>query len=218
MVPVTPENEVADTKSPIKLQNKIKLDASNENKPVANKVTSSSHKQLKHIDLNDQENLFESFMSQSDNPAPNKKLKKNVKNVREEKLLAVKEETLLVCGTVSMSPTKPTYTKKQGLIYTKLKPENVIVKTESQAKCEPFQTSQLKVKFEKLIRLTENSSDFDVDSQASTAGKRNFKKFRKVPKKSAQERHSQQTGKFKAVKTEAFDINSQFDSFINSMR
>lgn len=206
--------------SPKKVQNKRKqLDVDASDEPLGKSKINLTNNKLKSIDLSEQENLFESFMSQANTaPAPNK----TKKDVKKSKATApiVKEEPVVHESDIK-STIKPTYTKTQGLVYSKLKPKNVIVKTETQAIHEPFQTSQLKVKFEKLILKQKTDEEFDHDSNGvdnGTAGKKNFKKFRKVPKKTAENRNCQQIGKFKAVKTEAFDLNSQFDSFLNSVR
>lgn len=202
--------------SPKKVQNKRKqIDVDVSDKQLVESKINLSNAKLQSIDLNEQENLFESFMSQT-NTAP-EKTKKDAKKAKD--MVAIVKEEPVVCESDIKSTVKPTYTKTQGLVYSKLKPKNVIVKTEIQATHEPFQTSQLKVKFEKLILKQKTEEVYDsqgVDN--GTAGKRNFKKFRKVPKKTAENRNCQQIGKFKAVKTEAFDLNSQFDSFLNSAR
>lgn len=204
--------------SPKKVQNKRKhIDVDMSDKPLVESKIKFSNAKLKSIDLNDQENLFESFMSQTNTASVPKRTKKDEKKTKE--MVSIVKEEPVVCESDIKSTVKPTYTKTKGLVYSKLKPKNVIVKTEIQATHEPFQTSQLKVKFEKLV-LQQKTEEVD-ESQGvdnGTAGKRNFKKFRKVPKKTADNRNCQQIGKFKAVKTEAFDLNSQFDSFLNSAR
>jgi len=110
----------------------------------------------------------------------------------------------------SQSETKPlAYTKVKGLVYSKCKPENCIKNEEADG-----MTSQLKIKFESLIK-----KEYTTQRVVQQDGhKVNFKKFRKVPKATRNSQEKNPNEKFKNFKNEPFDVNSQFDSFMNSIR
>lgn len=79
----------------------------------------------------------------------------------------------------------------------------------------------MKVKFEPMIKRSsikrENVST--LGSNSSSGGEntqRNFKKFKKVPK--ASQKAVGEKSIFKSVKQEKFDLDSQFNEFMNSMR
>ncbi len=107
------------------------------------------------------------------------------------------------------------YVKSKGLVLSKCRPENCEVRNGDAENG----GSQLRVKFESLVK--KESVQSEAASGEETA-RRNFKKFMKVPKKLSSSSGSTVHGKkkgFKSVcKSEPFDVNSQFDSFMNSMR
>lgn len=74
----------------------------------------------------------------------------------------------------------------------------------------------IKIKFESLVK-----KEFKYDISATsgiepTNGKVNFKKFRKVPKNLS--KTNEKKTLFKSFKDEPFDVDSQFDQFMSSMR
>lgn len=128
--------------------------------------------------------------------------------------LEVKEETIVGIESsvpVASESTLPvaTYTKVRGTVLSKSKPDSSFKNEELVV----AQTSQLRVKFERLVRATK--CEPDDDEFGSSEGKRNFKKFRKVPKKLHDKEND--NGQFRNVCTnQPFDLNSQFDSFMNA--
>jgi len=108
------------------------------------------------------------------------------------------------------------YVKSKGLVLSKGRPENCEVRN---GDAENGGGSQLRVKFESLVK--KESVQSEAAGGEETA-RRNFKKFMKVPKKLSSSSGSKVHGKekgFKSVcKSEPFDVNSQFDSFMKSMR
>jgi len=114
------------------------------------------------------------------------------------------------------------YVKAKGLVLSKSRPENCEIRTENNENSSSG--SQLKVKFESLVKKESVQTSQIVFGEVSEQNRRrNFKKFKKVPKKfQLSARSSGPDGRekrFKSVcKSEPFDVNSQFDSFMNSMR
>ena len=109
--------------------------------------------------------------------------------------------------------SKYTDSKSNSLVFTKIKQLN---NESSFQHIDTMKPSQIKIKFENLITKT-FKNELKDDAQNMTNGKVNFKKFRKVPKAS-QSIINKENKLFKSFKNEPFDLNTQFDSFINSMR
>lgn len=76
---------------------------------------------------------------------------------------------------------------------------------------------KVKVKFEPLIAKPKTRTN--ITKVANGVQKRNFKKFQKIPKAvgSLVRDSAVVTSKFKSVKQENFDLDSQFNDFMNSM-
>lgn len=161
------------------------------------------------IELNDQDNIdaFESFMSQG--PTLSTSIA-NAKKKTNEKLISVKIEPSSSVEVPKSSPL--TYNKSKGLVLSKIKNENCLKVEQTNP---DFQTSQLKIKFASLIKKV-LAHDQDTQSVLTNGGKKNFKKFRKIPKNT--KATQQTTGQFKSIKTEGFDVNTQFDDFMSQLR
>lgn len=112
--------------------------------------------------------------------------------------------------TESQEAKAPSYTKLKGLVYSKSHPENCIKNEEADS-----QTSHLKVKFESLIKKEYRTQNVDQPNGHRV----NFKKFRKIPKATRQDTNTRgNNALFKSFKNEPFDVNSQFESFMSSIR
>jgi hypothetical protein len=117
-----------------------------------------------------------------------------------------------------------------SIVYSKLKPPPCSMFKSEAVKNEMLEqsaincaTSQVKVTFEPLIkqRMKNELLSSGTGSDSNLQQRINFKKFRKVPKASQlpkKESKNSNQSMFKRIKSEPFDVNSQFELFMSSMK
>ena len=84
--------------------------------------------------------------------------------------------------------------------------------------------SNTQIKFEKLVVKKIKTEEYSsYESQSANGNIKKFKKFKKIPRASQlkseiKSPNNSNTSMFKVFKNEPFDVNSQFELFMNSQK
>lgn len=144
-----------------------------------------------------------------------KKSPLNKKQMNESELTKTKSEST----EISVVKKEPKIKKENktfnhrghetSLVYSKLNPPSCLAKQSQLNQSSTIQASaQIVVKYEPLVKIKTLSSY----ENSNYVGKKNFKKFKKVPKANKKESQSF----FKSFKHEEFNVDSQFQLFMSS--